>query len=171
MCIVNCVFLCTRELFTLTCFASTEIAASRIVLCPLLETQPKEVFLASLKAFSIDSADCYDPNERRKLLAIINANGTQVFEQRVSELAQILLSNRLGRKSLSMSLSLSINGIDDVFFSNRRRNSASTLSSGSAPTSVREVLPSRRSSDEYSAGLGSRLNSTDEPVVELYSDV
>ena len=69
---------CMWELFILFSFAQEEMAMHRVKLVPLEGTNSQEV-LTRLSRFNADNALCYDPNEQRKLMQIIDGVGKVQF--------------------------------------------------------------------------------------------
>jgi hypothetical protein len=55
---------CIWEIFTLFCFCNDELAAERIEILPLIDTNE---LIEQLETFNIDEAHCFDPNEEYKL--------------------------------------------------------------------------------------------------------
>jgi hypothetical protein len=76
---------CVWELFTLFLFAEEELAMQRLVLAPLEGTSSHDI-LTRLSLFDADDAKCYDPNEQRKLMQVIEGVGKAQFNRRVRRL-------------------------------------------------------------------------------------
>ena len=80
---------CVWELFTLFSFAQEEMAMQRVKVVPLEGTNSQDV-LARLSRFNVSNAKCYDPNEQRKLMRIIEGVGKTQFNRRVQRLAALV---------------------------------------------------------------------------------
>lgn len=87
---------CIWELYTLFSFVSVDLAIERLKLAPLSDVHqlhegkdnaPSLPLMQALLRFDVTRAHCYDPNEERKLMKVIEANGLDSFNARVRELA------------------------------------------------------------------------------------
>eukprot|EP00928_Gymnodinium_smaydae_P008031 TRINITY_DN12887_c0_g2_i1.p1 TRINITY_DN12887_c0_g2~~TRINITY_DN12887_c0_g2_i1.p1 ORF type:complete len:652 (+),score=49.96 TRINITY_DN12887_c0_g2_i1:110-1957(+) len=75
---------CAWELLVLFSFVEIESAKKRVEFVPLdlgIHSQ--------LRAFDVDSAHCFDPNEERRLRAVINALGVGEFNRKIRRFAEV----------------------------------------------------------------------------------
>lgn len=94
---------CIWELFTLTAFLPMERALARIQVAPLNGSElGRDGLSLQLEGFDVAASLTYDPNERLKLLAVIDAVGRARFNETIHELGQrIRTTEPSGVSSLS----------------------------------------------------------------------
>ena len=76
--------------------AFEDYAKDKVQLEPISK-ESKDTLLKTLKSFNVDDARCFDPNEQRKLLHVINGVGMKEFNAKIQRLASCI---DLGEKSL-----------------------------------------------------------------------
>merc|ERR1712014_310720 len=77
---------CIWELYTVHSFAKEEQAAKRIHFVPF-GNDGGERAIKKFLTFRVCDAHCYDPNEERKLLKIIEAAGEDRFNSKIRRMA------------------------------------------------------------------------------------
>ena len=81
---------CIWEIFTLFCFCNDELAAERIEILPLIDTNE---LIEQLETFNIDEAHCFDPNEEYKLrYLMLEVIGMKKLKRSIVKLKDILKS-------------------------------------------------------------------------------
>jgi hypothetical protein len=79
---------CIWEIFTLFCFCNDELAAERIEILPLIDTNE---LIEQLETFNIDEAHCFDPNEEYKLrYLMLKVIGKEKLKSCIDKVRKIL---------------------------------------------------------------------------------
>lgn len=98
---------CVWELFTLFSFQSEKKAHAKIVIADLtaIERESSDAGgdlidreaksgLSTLQTFELSSAHTYDPNEEKKILAVVRAVGEAKFEEAIHKLGRLRLEHK-----------------------------------------------------------------------------
>lgn len=155
---------CVWELFTLTAFLPLELAVARVKMAPLNEADLASNALAQqLEDFDAATALTYDPNDRAKLIAVIEAVGRWRFNETIHELGR-RVGNNFGEGTATSSAT-SLAAIRKRLKVTRRTRDSSN---SSRPSRGREVLT--ESADKNNQLQGAPDISSTEVVLAVVPD-
>lgn len=86
---------CVWEMATLFAFLNAIDIINRLEFANVMKgvNNGERIVLLKLLNFNIENAHCYDPNEEKKLLNVIDAVGINKFHDKIHEVARLCLEN------------------------------------------------------------------------------